>query len=372
VFAPAGIEGNDRRDDFRLHTVVNAVGIEPAVRDHRANRDEERMRRTGFEKAIQTGRPHGEVGDVSGSQLDRNGQGMVWGDHTVLEGAMTEKVGVAVRIMPPGRRGIPVEAVMVTAKDAVGTTVAGGAPVGTGARGQRGLVAAADQGLEIIQEAPLDRGEDTTGEEEGFQAREQLLGPGLGGSREQRLGEAFGHGIGLRSLLGLRSVSVGLFLREVAPMTALALAAGAEVMRTRRAIGAIFEAVDKGGESLDRWRLEEGKARDWCKARMGTQVVSPLGETLVVEEQHEQEGPEHTDGVVGRPTAGAWSIECAEQGPGGVQVEPEEHEGSLMPRLGEPARLATQPDGELGGQHGTILGMGWVHGVSSLGRRGYT
>src|SRR6516162_10354791 len=121
------------------------------------------MCRTGLQEAVETGRPHGEVGDVGGSSPDMDGQGMVRGDDTVLEVAMAEKIGVAVRIIAPGGGGIPVEPVMVTAPDAVGATGAGGPPMGTGARGQRGPVAAEDQGLEIAQEAPLDRGEHTTG-----------------------------------------------------------------------------------------------------------------------------------------------------------------------------------------------------------------
>jgi hypothetical protein len=369
---PPGIEGNDGREGFGLYKVRDALGIQPAVVDDGPHGDRQGMCRTGLEEAGQTGRPHREVGVVGGSEPDMDGEGMVGGDDPVLEVAMAEKIGVAVRIIPPGRRGIPVETVMVTAQEAVGATVAGGPPVGTGTRGPRGPVAAEDEGLEIAQEAPLDCGENTTGDEEVFQAREQLLGPGLGGSREQLLGEACGDGIGLRRSAGLRGVPIGLFLLAVAPMPALTLAAGTDVVGTRRGRGTIFEAVDKRVERPDRRRLEGGKASDLGKARMGAQVVSPLGETFVVEEQHKQEGPEHTDRVVGRPTAGAWSIERAEQGPGGVQSEPEEHEGGLMPRLGEPTGRATEPAVERGGQHGTILGMGWVHGMSALGRRGDT
>ena len=112
-------------------------------------------------------------------------------------------------------------------------------------------------------------------------------------------------------------------------MAPLALAAGPDAMGTRRGIRAVFEAVDKGVEGPDRGRLERGEASDLREARMGAQVVGPLRQTFIVEQQHEQEGPEHTDGVVGRPTAGAWGIECRVagdgQGPdrgGGARVRP--------------------------------------------------
>jgi hypothetical protein len=79
--------------------------------------------------------------------------------------------------------------------------------------------------LEIVQEAPLDRGEHPAGEQEIFQAREQLLGPGLVSSRAQLLSQALGDRIGLRSIAGLCGVPIRLFLLEVAPMAPLAQAA---------------------------------------------------------------------------------------------------------------------------------------------------
>ncbi|MBI3910979.1 MAG: hypothetical protein HY320_08615, partial [Armatimonadetes bacterium] len=145
---------------------------------------------------------------------------------------------------------------MIAAEDALGATVAGGPPVGTGARGKRCAIATEHQSLEVTQEAPLDRWEDATGAEEVFQPCEQLLGPGLIGSREQLLGQAFGHGIGLRGIPSLRGVPGRLFLLEVAPIEALALAAGTDAVRAWGRIGAVFEAVDTGIERPDRRGLE--------------------------------------------------------------------------------------------------------------------
>jgi len=66
-----------------------------------------------------------------------------------------------------------------------------------------------------------------------------------------------------------------------------------------------------------------------------------------VEEEHEQKGPEHTDGVVGRSTAWAWGIKRTEHGSGRVQIEPQEDERGLMPRLRKAAGLAMEPALEL-------------------------
>jgi len=99
--------------------------------------------------------------------------------------------------------------------------------------------------------------------------------------------------------VGLRRVPVRLFLFEVAPMTPLAQAARAHAVGTRRRIGAIFEPVNKGIEGPDGRRLEGHKASDLRQTGMGAQVVGPLQETFVVQQEHEEEGPEHTDGAAG-------------------------------------------------------------------------
>jgi len=90
----------------------------------------------------------------------------------------------------------------------------------------------------------------------------------------------------LRGIPGLRGVPVSLFLHEVTPMASLAQAAGADAMGARGRRGTVFEAVNKGREGPDRRGLEGGKAGDLRQARLGTQIVGPLRETFVVEEQH--------------------------------------------------------------------------------------
>jgi hypothetical protein len=74
-----------------------------------------------------------------------------------------------------------------------------------------------------------------------------------------------------------------------------------------------------------------------------------------VEEQHEQEGPQDADRVVGGPTTGARGVERPQEWAGRVKIKAEEYESSLVPRLGEAAGLAAQPALELLGQHGGIL-----------------
>jgi hypothetical protein len=90
---------------------------------------------------------------------------------------------------------------------------------------------------------------------------------------------------------------------------------------------------------------------------MAVQVLSPLRETFIVEEQHEQEGPEHTDGVVGRAATRARGIEGAQQGTSRVELEAQEHEGGLVPGLRETTGLAAQPALEFLGERGGILAV---------------
>jgi hypothetical protein len=359
VFATARLERDDGGDGFGREKLGEAIRVEATVIDDGAHRDGHRVGGTGLEEAIYTGRPQREVGAVGWGQSNVHRQRRCWRHPTVLAVPMAEAVGVAGGIIPPRGRGIPVPARMVTAADAVGPAVTGGAAVGAGARGERGASATEHQSLEVTQEAPLDRGEHPTGAEEGFQPGEPLLGPGLVRSREQLLGQALGDRIGLCGLPGLRGVPVRLCLLAVALVAVLAETARAQAVGARWRLRSIFQPVKKGVEGADGGRLEGDEASDRRQARMGTQVVGPLRETLVVEQPHEQKGPEHTDGVVGRSTAWAWGIERAAHGPGRVQIEPQEHECGLPPPwLGKAPGLAVQPALELGGQQGTILGRG--------------
>src|SRR4029450_7921624 len=221
---------------------------------------------------------------------------MLRGHHAVLKVAMAKKVGVPIRVVAPGRRRVAVEALVSASKDALSATVTSGPAVGTGASREGGAVATEDERLEGAQSAALDRGEH-------------------GAVKE---GAQRGVGVGWAGLAGLGGMPLGLFLLEMAPMTPLAQAAGADVVGTRRRIGTVFEAVNKGVEGPDRGRLEGGKASDLRQARMGAQVIGPLRETFVVQQQHEEEGPQHTHGVAGGPATGARRIECPQHGGRGV------------------------------------------------------
>ena len=370
MLASAGMEGNDGGEGVGLEQVLDTIRVEATVVDDSAHRARQRMGGAGLQEAVETGRPHGAGSAVGGSQPDMDGEGMLRGDDPVRQEAVAAKVGVAVRSIPPRGRGIAGPARMVTAADAVGPAVTGGPAVGASACGERGAIAAAPQGLEIASEAPLDRGEHTTGKAEGFQAGAQLLGPGLVSRREQLLGQARGDRRGLRGLPGLRGVPVGLFLLQVASRPPFAWAARTDAMGTRRGIRAIFEAVEKGGEGADRRRLEGRKARALREARMGAQVVGPLREPRVVQQPHEQEGPQHTDGIVGGPTTGARSIEGPHERASRVEIEAQEHQRGLVPRLRPAASLAAQPALERAGEGGTILGMRWGHRRFLLGHKG--
>jgi hypothetical protein len=270
MLAPAGIEGNDGRDRFRVEKLVDPVGIEATIVHGGPDGDGQGVGRTGLEEAVETRRPHGAVRDMARFEQEMHRQGMLWSHYAVLKGAMAEKGGVPIGSVAPGRRHVRVEPLVIAPKNALGPTVTGRPAMWTGAGREGGTVAAEHEGLEIAEQTPLGRREDSTGEQQVFQARQQLLRPGLVCCSEQGLGQVLGDRIGLRGLAGLCGVAVGLFLLEVAPMAAFAQAAGADAMGVRRRIRTVFEAVDKGGEGADRRGLEGGKAGHLCQARLGT------------------------------------------------------------------------------------------------------
>jgi len=139
-------------------------------------------------------------------------------------------------------------------------------------------------------------------------------------------------------------------------------------VRTGRRIGAVFEAVHKVVEGADGRRAEGGKAGDLGQAGMPPEVVGPLGQAFILQEQQQQERSEQTEGVVRGAAPGARRIAGSQQRARRVQVEAEEDQCSLPPGVGEPAELATQPALELLDEGSSILGMRWVHGGFLLGQ----
>jgi hypothetical protein len=229
--------------------------------------------------------------------------------------------------------------------------------VGARTRREGRAVAAQDEGLAIPEEPALPGGEDSAAAEEVFEAGEEGLSAGLVSGRQQVLGQPLGDGVGLGGIASLGGLPLGLFVLQVAPMAALALRTGADVRGTRRRIRTIFEPVNKGREGADGGCLEGRKAGDLRQARMSTQVVGPLRETFGVPQEHQEEGPEHTERVIGRPSTRARSIERTQEGAGGVQIEAQEHERGFVPGLGQGAGLAAQPALERLGQGLAILSM---------------
>jgi hypothetical protein len=152
MLASAGMEGNDRGDGFGLEKLVDPMGIEATVVHASAHRDRYIVSRAGLQETVQTARAHREVGHMARGDHNMYWKGMLRSDDTVLEIAVTKEESVPIGVIAPGSGRIAVEPVMITAKDAVGATVAGGPPVGTGPRGQRCPVAAQDERLEVAQE----------------------------------------------------------------------------------------------------------------------------------------------------------------------------------------------------------------------------
>lgn len=87
---------------------------------------------------------------------------------------------------------------------------------------------------------------------------------------------------------------------------------------------------------------------------------------------HEQEGPQHTHGVAGELALGARRIEGSQHGGRRIEIEVQEPEGGLRPRLGQEAGLAAQPAREWLGQGHAILGIQEGQRRFFRGRKGKT
>ena len=131
--------------------------------------------------------------------------------HAVLEVPMAEEVGVTVGIIAPRRRRIRVPPVVLTAIDAVGPAVTGGAAVRAGAGGQGSAIAAEHEGLEVPKQSAPGRGQGSTRKQQVFQAPEPVVGTGLGGGRPEGLGPAFADGVRLAGIGALERLALGFF-----------------------------------------------------------------------------------------------------------------------------------------------------------------
>jgi hypothetical protein len=129
----------------------------------------------------------------------------------------------------------------------------------------------------------LSRGQDAAGQQQVFQARQQLLWTGLVSAGQEVLGQAFADRIRLAGGGSLGGVALGLFLLQVAPVAAFALATGVHAVGTGRRIGPVFEAINKVIEGGGGRRVAGLEARDVGQARMPPEVVGPLGQAFVVE-----------------------------------------------------------------------------------------
>jgi hypothetical protein len=155
MVTPARIEGDDGGDGFGLHKLVDAVGIEPTIIDHRPDGEGQCVGRTGLEEAIQAGGCHGKVGDMPGGEVDVHGQGMLRGHDTVLQGAVPEEGGVPGGVIAPGGGRIAIVPLMIAAEEALGATVAGGPPGGTGPGREARPIATQDEGAEVAPQPAL-------------------------------------------------------------------------------------------------------------------------------------------------------------------------------------------------------------------------
>jgi hypothetical protein len=165
------------------------------------------------------------------------------------------------------------------------------------------------------------------------------LGTWLGGGGEGVLREPFCDRVHVPRISGLGGVALRFFLLEVAPVAAFPLAAVAHAVRRERRIGAVFETVDNVIEGAHGRGVEGFKASNLGEAWMSPQVTGPPGLAFIVEQQHQKQGSQHAEGIIGGPAAGAWGIEGVEQGLCRIEVEPQEDQGGVAPGLREMTRL---------------------------------
>jgi hypothetical protein len=191
--------------------------------------------------------------------------------------------------------------------------------------------------LTVTEKATLDRGQDATGEQEVVQTPEQVVGAGLIGGGQEVLCQAFAHRIGLAGIGTLGGLALGLFVFEVAPVAAFALSPGAGAVGTGRRRGAVLESVNKVIEGGGGRGVEGLEAGDMRQAGMAPEVAGPLGHTFVVQQEHQEQGAQHAEGVVGRPAAWTWGVEGLQEGAGRVEIEAQQDQGGLLPGLWEAA-----------------------------------
>jgi len=156
-----------------------------------------------------------------------------------------------------------------------------------------------------------------------------------------------GEGIGLsQDLLSLR-LALGFFVFELALVVVLAKLGGAEAMSTSGLERAIFEPVNEVVEGAGGGSAEGLKASDVGQARGAAQVLGEAVQAAIAQHQHQQQGAEHRDRVVGGAAPRRGRVEAVKVGGQGIEVDAEQEPGGQQPFRAQRARAATKPLSEL-------------------------
>ena len=111
--------------------------------------------------------------------------------------------------------------------------------------------------------------------------------------------------------------------------------------------------------------MEGGNPGDLGEAGMSPAVLPPRGKTVVLQEPHQAQGAQQTEGILRGAPPGAWGIEGRQERPRGIPMQAQPHESGRAPGGREPAGVATQPAAQVGSERRRILRV-W----GRLGSRG--
>jgi hypothetical protein len=145
------------------------------------------------------------------------------------------------------------------------------------------------------------------------------------------LAEPLTERVGLSRIGSPIRLTLSLFLLELAPVATFSVAARADTVEAGGRVGAVFKSVNNIIEGGTGRGVEGRKTGNVCQAWMALEVVGPRRKAFVVEQEHQEQGTQHAEGIIRWPPTRPWRIEGGEQRACRVEVEAQQDEGGIAP-----------------------------------------